>query len=161
MTNHRPLAFAAMLAAALVLTTPAAQAQRHGGGFRGGHGHGYSPGHGQSGYLWGGLGVGLGLGALYYGTRSYPDVIVTAPPPVVYYGGPVPQSMASPVIVPTLPAAPDPVFYPRNGQSPGQTEQDRQDCNRWATTLPSAMADASVFHRATMACMDGRGYSSR
>ena len=28
-------------------------------------------------------------------------------------------------------------------------------------TQPEAMADASVFHRATMACMDARGYTSR
>ncbi len=156
MTTHRPLAFVALLAAALVLTAPAAQAQRHGGGFRGGHGHGHGHGYGHPGLFWGGLGVGLGFGALYYGSRWYPDVVVTAPPPVVYYGGQPAQ-----VMVPAVPAAADPVFYPRNGQSPAQTEQDRQDCNRWATTQPSAMADASVYQRATLACMDGRGYSSR
>ena len=54
-----------------------------------------------------------------------------------------------------------PVFYPRQGQSAAQTEAERQECNRWATTQPEAMADASVFQRAVAACMDARGYSVR
>ena len=58
-------------------------------------------------------------------------------------------------------APPEPIFYPRNGQSASQLEADRQACNRWATTQPSAMADAGVFHRATQACMDAQGYTSR
>ena len=37
----------------------------------------------------------------------------------------------------------------------------RQDCNRWATSQPTAMNDAGVFNRAVEACMDGRGYSMR
>ncbi|MBW8828393.1 MAG: hypothetical protein JF606_02960 [Burkholderiales bacterium] len=54
---------------------------------------------------------------------------------------------------------PDPIFYPRNGQSSEQIEADRQSCNRWAATQSNAMADAGVFHRATLACMEGRGYT--
>ena len=42
-----------------------------------------------------------------------------------------------------------------------QTEIDRQECNRWATTQPSAVADAGVFQRAVEACMDGRGYTMK
>lgn len=61
-----------------------------------------------------------------------------------------------------LPAPiPEPIIYPRNGQSAAQTETDRQECNRWATTQPSALSDAQVFQRATAACMDGRGYTVR
>jgi hypothetical protein len=56
---------------------------------------------------------------------------------------------------------PDPIFYPRNGQTQAQTEADRQECNRWATTQAGAMSDAQIFQRATYACMDGRGYSVR
>ena len=56
-------------------------------------------------------------------------------------------------------AAPEPIVYPNRGQSAAQTEADRQACDRWATTQPSAMADASVFHRATLACLEGRGYT--
>lgn len=46
-------------------------------------------------------------------------------------------------------------------QSAAQTETDRQECSRWATTQPRAMADASVFQHAVAACMDGRGYTTR
>ena len=67
------------------------------------------------------------------------------------------QSFAAPA----APAMADPIFYPRNGQSGAQTEADRQDCNRWATTQPSAMNNGSVFTRAVEACMDGRGYTMR
>jgi hypothetical protein len=100
--------------------------------------------------------------------RPYgPRWVVVAPP--VYYGPPpvivqerpavVVEEGAPPVRIP--PSRPDPIIYPRNGQSAQQTEADRQDCNRWATTQPSAMADASVFFRAVEACMDGRGYSMK
>ena len=58
-------------------------------------------------------------------------------------------------------AFPEPVIYPRNGQSPEQTEADRQECNRWATTQPAALSDAQVFQRAVAACMDARGYTVR
>ncbi len=58
-------------------------------------------------------------------------------------------------------APPPPVIYPRNGQSQAQIEADRQDCNRWATTQPAAMADGEVFQRAFAACMDARGYTVR
>ena len=60
-----------------------------------------------------------------------------------------------------VPVAPDPVIYPRNGQTAIQTESDRKACNTWATTQPTAMVDAAVFSRAIAACMDGRGYSIR
>lgn len=58
-------------------------------------------------------------------------------------------------------ALPEPVIYPRNGQSPEQAEADRRECNRWATTQPAAMNDASVFQRAVAACLDARGYTVR
>ena len=80
--------------------------------------------------------------------------LYVAPPPVVYAEPPAPA-------MPPVKALPEPIFYPRQGQDAAQLEADRQACNRWATTQPSAMADASVFHRATLACMDGRGYSAR
>jgi hypothetical protein len=68
---------------------------------------------------------------------------------------------AKPAPVQSPRPAPDPILYPRNGQSPEQTENDRRECNRWATTQPDAMNDASVFKRAVEACMDGRGYTVR
>lgn len=90
-------------------------------------------------------------------TLVAPPIVLSAPlivresPAVVVDEGPPPVKLP--------PSRPDPVIYPRNGQSAEQTEFDRQDCNRWATTQPAALADASVFHRAVEACMDGRGYT--
>lgn len=85
------------------------------------------------------------------------DTASTSPPTTgsaTSPGAPSPGPLAS---SPPL----EPVIYPRNGQSATQTETDRQDCNRWATTLPAALADAEVFQRAIAACMDGRGYTVR
>ena len=90
----------------------------------------------------------------YYSPAPGQGYLVVAPPP----GADAVQAVPPP---PPTPAAPDPIIYPRSGQSAAQTEADRQECNRWATTQPSAMADASVFQRAVAACMDGRGYTVR
>ena len=128
----------------------------------GGWGHG-GWGHGRS---WGGVGLGVGLGvgfgALYYGAPwysspwyGYPGYVVGVPAPVYEY------DVAPAPVRPVAKAPPEPIVYPRNGQSPALTESDRQACDRWAMTQPSAMADASVFHRAALACMDGRGYTLR
>lgn len=112
--------------------------------------------HGRPGRWWGGVSIGIGV-PLYIGPGYYqpwyvaPAPVVVAPPPVSAVEAPAPAA----------PRAPDPIFYPRQGQNAAQLEADRQECNRWATTQPAAMADASVFHRATLACMDGRGYTSR
>jgi hypothetical protein len=90
-------------------------------------------------------------GGVYY--RQVPDgYVVSNPPPEAANAQPAP---------PPPPRKPDPIIYPRNGQNAQQTEADRQDCNRWATTQPSALNDASVFNRAVEACMDGKGYSMR
>ena len=139
----------------------------HGGGHyaHGGWGHGggwhRGGGWGHSGRFWGGIGLGLGLGALYYGYNAYPGYVVAAPVPYVPY---TPYYYDYSEVAPSPPvakAAPDPIVYPRNGQTPAQTEADRRACDRWAMTQPNAMADASVFQRATLACMDGRGYTVR
>ncbi|OWQ86294.1 hypothetical protein CDN99_20905 [Roseateles aquatilis] len=104
--------------------------------------------------------VSLRIGGLpyYYANGAYyavaspgPGYVVVAPPPGADAAQPAPVA----------PPRPDPIIYPRNGQSPEQTEADRQTCNRWATTQPSAMNDAGIFNRAVEACMDGRGYSMR
>jgi hypothetical protein len=91
---------------------------------------------------------------VYYAPVPGQGYTVVVPPPGADVAVPVPASPAPKV-------APDPIIYPRNGQSASQTEADRQECNRWATTQPSAMADAEVFQRAVAACMDGRGYTVR
>jgi hypothetical protein len=111
--------------------------------------------HGRHGRWWGGVSIGIGV-PLYVGPRfdpwyGYPAPVVVVPPQGVY-AEPAP---------PPAKAPPEPIFYPARGQSAAQLEADRQECNRWATTQPAAMADASVFHRATLACMDARGYTAR
>ncbi len=146
-----------------------AQAQRgfHGGGYHGGYHGGYYRGGGWGyGPFWGvvGLGLGLGIADTYYYDR--PNYVVVDQPP--YYYGPAPAPVAvypstAPQFAPAPQQAPmaDPIFYPRNGQSGAQVEADRRACNSWATTQPRAMSDASIFQRATFACMDGRGYTAR
>jgi hypothetical protein len=158
-------------ASALLLCAASAPGQAHGyGGYRqGGY---YGPG-------WGGVAIGLGLGfglgwasrpnygygpGWYgpYGGFGAPAYGWVEPAPAVMYREParvvyreVPVREAPP------PSRPEPIIYPRNSQSAEQTEADRRDCNRWATTQPSAMNDGSVFNRAVEACMDGRGYTMR
>jgi len=145
-------------AGALALACGGAQAQGHGGGYHGGyHGGGWG-----AGPFWGGIGLGVGLGlysSYYYYDR--PDYVVVSQPPVYYVAPPAPVYATPQPAAPVAAPAVDPIFYPRSGQSAEQTEADRQACNRWATTVPRAMADASVFQRATLACMDGRGYTAR
>jgi hypothetical protein len=89
---------------------------------------------------------------VYYAPVPGQGYAVVAPPP----GADVAQPLAA---VPK--ALPDPIIYPRNGQDAARTESDREDCNRWATTQPSALADASVFQRSVAACMDAKGYTVR
>ena len=99
------------------------------------------------------FGYGYGWGPGYYGPGywdGYPRTVVV--PQAVY---------VAPSAAPARTAAPDPIFYPRNGQDAALTESDRRACNAWAASQPSAMADASVFQRATFACMEGRGYTVR
>ena len=144
--------------------------------------------HGPHGRVWGGVSIGIGApfygggyGVPYYGYGGYggyyrnygygygyapyagvyapgvyaPGVVVMAPP-LTYstYAAPVPSTSTSTSL-------PEPIFYPRKGQSPAQIEADRQACNHWAGTQPNANTDASVFQRGTLACMDAHGYTSR
>jgi hypothetical protein len=168
----RAAALSLVLFAALGTAAAPAAAQVQGGiavtvGGGGRHWHG-------GGWGWGprvGLGIGFAAplyyggydGAYYgpgYGTyyapgyRAYDNgTVLVAPPPVVYQSGPVPA--------PVPMTQPEPIVYPRNGQSAARTESDRRECNRWAIGQPNAMGDASVFQRATLACMEGRGYTIR
>ncbi|MEO6663111.1 MAG: hypothetical protein ABIN96_07980 [Rubrivivax sp.] len=123
---------------------------QRGPGWRGhGYGHGYHQGwHSRGGVgFWGpSIGIVVPVTPWVIEREVHPSRVVE-----------VPVAAALPV----APSRPDPVVYPRNGQSPLQTEHDRQQCDRWATTQPAAMADASVFYRSVGACMDGRGYTLR
>ena len=160
----------------------------HGGGYYHG-GHGGYRGYYWPGAFWGGVGIGVGIGAVgyyggyypgyypghygryyggyypaYYGgyyapyVDPYYDAPVVAAPPA---GTTEPGASRAGQPVPQAAAPAEPIFYPRNGQSADVTESDRRDCNRWATTQRGAMSEASIFQRATLACMEGRGYTVR
>ena len=166
----RTLSSIALASAAAFALLPQQAAAAHGGGgwhggghFRGGH---FSHGGFWPGPFWGGVGLGLGIGAIgyydgyyapYYGSYYYDAPLVVAP----VYGGDAVTTIRPAQPVPQAPSAPEPIFYPKNGQSAEATEADRRDCNRWATTQRGAMADAQIFQRATIACMEGRGYTVR
>lgn len=124
----------------------------------------YRDHHHHEGSGFGALIVGLALAvpliALANQVDRAPDVVYAPPPPPA----PVPVYAPPPVYTPapvTPTSRPAPVIYPRNGQSNALLESDHRDCNRWATTQPAALADASVFARAVDACMDARGYTLR
>lgn len=151
--HRRPtaIAFVAIAALCVLLFSPVAaraadtRVAAHARPGPPGHGHWHHRSH------WGwGFGIGIGLGRFY-------DP-VWAPVPVVV----VPQaSIDESSTIGRAPAAPEPVIEPRQGQGAAQTEVDRRACNRWATTQAQAMADAAVFHRMTLSCMEGRGYAVR
>ena len=150
--HARPFVLALAALALIAASTTVAQARPAGvhAGARVGVHHHHHHGHWRGG-LW--LGVGIGTAWPYYGWG--PGHVLVEPVPVVYERVPAVDER------PAAPAAADPVFAPRQGQSANQTEYDRQACNRWAMTQPAAVADAQVFHRTSLACMEGRGYSVR
>jgi len=116
------------------------------------HGRHHHHHHCCFGPFWGGVGIDIGFGPYYDDGPWYPGGMLLEAPLGVY------DEM--PPIEPG-PAGLDLVIYPRNGQSPEQTEADRRDCNRWAAAQPDAVAHASVFRRAIVACMEARGYTAR
>ena len=106
---------------------------------------------------------------VYYAASPGQGYVVVQPPPgaeTAQMSAPVavvpaPAPIPVPIPAPAPKAPPVPVIYPRNGQSATQTEADRQECNRWATTQASALADGEVFQRSVAACMDAHGYTVR
>ena len=140
------IAFVVIAAIAVLAFAPVA-AQAAGHAAHAPHGPGAGHWHHRPHWSWGiGLGFGFGPYGGYYGPGWYPAPVVV-----------VPQVVEEPPL--SASAAPEPVIEPRRGQSAAQAEADRQACNRWATTQANAMADAMVFHRTVLSCMEGRGYS--
>lgn len=153
--------FRTLIAATLVVATGAATADPY---HHGRWDHGRPRGETRvSG--WGALALGLAIAvpliALAHHADRAPEPAPMPPPPLP------PEPLPAPVYVTPVPPPPvpssltPPVIYPRWGQTAEQTEFDQRECNRWAATQPTALADASVFRRAVDACMDGRGYTLR
>lgn len=100
----------------------------------------------------------LAAGTYYQYMDDSQDYIVVNPPQDV------PQSQPQPVQGDGI----DVTFYPANGQSPSQMEQDRYDCQRYAAqqsgfdpaTATYAPADSVAYlYRQNMGnCLVGRGY---
>jgi len=96
------------------------------------------------------------------GDAEYATPSNTAPPPAAAIPG---QDQGGPM--------PGDVFaYPRNGQNEQQQATDKYECHKWAqsqtgfdpTMSPSASnppANRDAYHRAMVACLDARGYSTR
>ncbi len=152
--------------AALAAGSALAQARRPPGHFGGHAPHAgwHHVRHGSHYPFWGGFGLGLGLGVVsgWYWDWPYHGGYYGG-----YYGAPTvvygiaPPPAGTGYTVSTMPLLPETIYYPRNGQSDAQRETDLRECNRWATTQPPAMAEATAFQRAVLACMDGRGYTGR
>jgi len=111
-----------------------------------------APGYG--GYLTalpaGSVSVSVGGGRYWrHGDHWYrpwgPRWVVVAPPIILSQPETVYVQPAAPLPPPppAAPARPDPVIYPRQGQGAEQTEADRRECNRWATTQPSAISGST------------------
>jgi len=93
--------------------------------------------------------------------------LVAAPPVTVSV--PAAASVIAPVPSYVKPSGPaDGLFvYPKNGQTESQTTFDRIECVKWAIgqtgfdpARPSGDAGTrDNFHRAAIACLEGRGYS--
>jgi hypothetical protein len=182
-------ALLAVAVAAMPIVAEAGPSGGHGGGgahWGGGGGHWHGGAHWHGGYwgyggwyggYWGYPGYWAPAPYYYYGGAgtvvyadglygSYPYYPSYNAPPVVQYGVAEPRPGDQVVRSggqPVPPAAPqaEPIFYPRNGQTLERFQADRDACNQWAASQRGAANDASVFQRATFACMDGRGYTGR
>jgi hypothetical protein len=113
------------------------------------------PHHHHHGHWRWGLAAGIGFGGYWpYGGYWAPGAVWVVP------AGDDPWRVedAAPAAAPS----PDPVFVPRAGAAdPMRAEADWRECSRLAFGQPTARADAQVFHRSVLVCMDERGYVVR
>lgn len=102
-------------------------------------------------------------GAYYQSQPTGGYAVVSAPAQSVNVPTPtnLPQGLPAPVQVPAHAQLPDPVMYPRNGQDATRQTADRNECQRWAQSVPGSAQDTSVMARALGACLDAHGYTVR
>jgi hypothetical protein len=136
------------LALAILVTAVGSNAQANGHG--GGWGH-----HHHGGHTHWSVGVGVGFGYWPYAPWGYWPGYYPYP-----YGWAPGYPMAEqPMVVDAPPSSPPPAYTPRQGQSAEEVELDQRLCDREAMASPAAMADASIFHRIVLVCMENRGYT--
>jgi hypothetical protein len=118
--------------------------------------HGRWPHHHHHGHWRWGLSAGIGFGGYWpYGGYWVPGAVWVVPAG----DDPWRTEDAAPAVAPP---SPDPVFVPRAGaRDPTRAEADWRECSGLAFGQPAARADAQVFHRSVLACMDERGYVVR
>jgi hypothetical protein len=126
----------------------------------------YLPGYYTS-VWWGGVPYYYANDTYYLWSDTDHQYQVVAPPPGT---DPANQDTGAPAA-----SVGDVYAYPRNGQTPEQTANDRYECHRWAVEqsgfdpsqggggvsgedVPAKRAD---YLRAQAACLDGRGYTVR
>jgi hypothetical protein len=121
-------------------------------------------------YYWNGLPYYYYNDAYYTWSPSADGYVATDPPPSQTAGGP---NDAPPATYtggdqagPPPPGAPgagsDNVFaYPSQGQSEEQQASDRQECAQWAGSQAGGANGSPDYHRALIACFQGRGYSAQ
>ena len=157
----RPLTLTACAVAVLLslAVDPARAGGRHYGGGGVVVGGYYGNWHGGHRPYWGGVSIGIAA-PLYYPYGGYGYGYGYGYP---YVGGTwvSPAPVVAQPVPPAAPMPPAPTLVPRDGQDATQTEIDRRACDRWAVSQPAALADAQVFHRITLACMEQRGYAVR
>ena len=164
----------------------------HGGGWHAGHAwtggywHGaywphcwYYPGWawylpvlpiGYATYWWGGVPYYYYNSLYYTWSPAQSGYVVTDPPPLEGTEGSADASggyQQAPEANYSGSAG-DVYVYPRNGQTPEQTENDRYECHGWAVsqsgfdpTRQDQTGNPEDYRRAMVACLDARGYSSR
>jgi hypothetical protein len=111
--------------------------------------------------------------SLYYTwSPAYSGYVVTDPPPAAGTDGSADASgayeQAPQANYDSGGSAADVYVYPRNGQTPEQTQNDRYECHGWAVsqsgfdpTQQGQSGNPADYKRAMVACLDARGYSAR
>jgi hypothetical protein len=126
---------------------------------------------GYATFWWGGVPYYYWNSLYYTWSPSDNGYIVTDPPPTAGSEGSADASGAYEQAPQSNygGSAGDVYVYPRNGQTPEQTENDRYECHSWASsqsgfdpTRPEQSGgNPANYRNAMVACLDARGYSAR
>jgi hypothetical protein len=130
-------------------------------------------------YWWGGVPYYYANNVYYTWNPGYNGYVVTDPPPADgdesgassapadgTYDSAEPGSSSSDVV---SGGSAEVYAYPKSGQSDEQQSTDRYECHKWAvaqsgydpTRGSQASGNKGDYRRAMVACLDGRGYSTK